>query len=493
MRDEIKEIVNLTIHELKPNRMFETDHFIYWVKSYYREDGDSIDRKRFKELEKYVVENQKLPFNPELGVYDTRTYGEEKILRYSKTFKTLEYYNVEKKLRAVTTNSSNKILSLCKKKHFFKINERNYVKLGINRWLSLRNWQNLRVEDDLKRALLKLMLRRSWVDRLVVRYYEIPNKESRKAKSINDLVEICGMERIAKLVANVVGDLDGIAFINNVVDKNQIHKITNFLKQNREILEKVLKNKMDAYRNHRGFLVLFYYFLSRDNRCNPQILWDYLEMLAQENRKINLNISSYATIKRNHDELSREIVYNKNTGGEIKVSDEFPKLKSAAGINVELIEDVKRLDLESKILHHCVHSYKDRINEGACVIYSIEHAKERYTLQLSKEGADNIWWERDDDKEKKKDKEPKFYVQQLKGLYNCNPPIEMKSSLELFFKENNLPPVDKSYIILDNGLEKDEKKEEIEQKGVKILEDVLSGEIEDEAGPNRGYDQDLPF
>ena len=73
-----------------------------------------------------------------------------------------------------------------------------------------------------------------------------------------------------------------------------------------------------------------------------------------------------------------------------------------------------RLNTESVILHHCVHSYKDKISRGQSAIYSIVYNNSRYTLELSVDevGGKKI-----------------VYANQLRGLYNSLAPIEIKEEL----------------------------------------------------------------
>jgi len=303
---------------------------------------------------------------------------------------------------------------------------------------------------------------KDWVHQLEVKEYKIPNKVSRKANSIDHLVEIIGGNRPLKLFKKVFKNIEDLIDITRVVESNQSHMIINFIRQNKEILNELI-NDLPFTPVGVAYDIIYYYFVSKDNRCDKQVVQDYCKMLISQGMKINLNLSSFTSIKNKHDELSRYIIANSSGGEKLKVSKKFKPLKSTEEIEVEMITTSKRLDDESLALHHCVHSYKQDINTGKCAIYSIKYDNKSYTLQLSA----------NQNSEGKTD----YIIQQLKGSRNCNPPIEMRPALEKMIEDNGLVPIEHSYIYFGNK-EKSKNKTIVQQIGTKVLEKIAAGEHE---------------
>jgi hypothetical protein len=205
-------------------------------------------------------------------------------------------------------------------------------------------------------------------------------------------------------------------------------------------------------------------------------------MLKQEGKKINLKISSYKTIKRNHDEISALILEKSRDKRRLKISKVYPKIESVSDIKVEMIRSASRLNMESEMLHHCVHSYVSDINSGRCAIYSILHNEERYTLEITAVKLPKVN-EKDEDIYELK-------ATQLRGLYNCIPPTSIEGSLMKLCDENNII-FDKEIKFKDKAKEVKKVKEapvvkqKIEQIGVAVLDD-LSTYI-------KSHGEELPF
>jgi len=503
MRKEIQEIVDLMLKKFGEYRSFETEHFIYWIKyeSYYYDDK-KVTRDEFKYIKQYAAYNGTLPnverkkrlltksqkerilneinacykdnSHPEVN---TGTYSHEKILRYSKTFDSLEYYSYDINVRASMVNKSSRIIVMPKRRNIFTVTNKGYVRIFGNRWLSLKNmskFNNLYVGEfgeNVIRLLIKSMIRKDWVLNLELdNSIMISNESARKADSLEQAIELeCGVKP-AKILKKIYGDnINPILEIYSLIEPNKIHDITNFLKKNFVELNKILKR-------HSGGGLLFYYFLSKDNRCEFNILTDYFKMLVEQRKKVNLKISSYSTLKRNHDELSRQILLKTSgKGGRLSVAKLYPNIKSSPNIQVEKIKTVKRLNRESEILKHCVHSYKSRINRGECAIYSLFYDGNTYTLEL---GADKRT-------DTEGGKEYDFKINQLRGKYNCSPPEQMRVFLEKMCEENSLLPLSEGSVYFES---KSKNNKKIVQLGSEILKRVdFYGNI------HRAYEGEEPF
>lgn len=218
--------------------------------------------------------------------------------------------------------------------------------------------------------------------------------------------------------------------------------------------------------------------------ADSHIVKDYIRMSEQEGQKINLNISSARTIKSRHDEISRAIVERNKDKSRLKVARVYPRIKKAPSMEIELIRSAERLNLESKMLNHCVHSYKSSVNSGKCAIYSLLFGEERYTLEVR---ANIIKPTKEDDNSEEK---VELIANQLRGKYNCSPPLEMEKYFREMCNEHNLKLPEKTITFVENKpknkeSESENKKKEVEQIGEEILSVLLGRTIV--------TDRELPF
>ncbi len=127
------------------------------------------------------------------------------------------------------------------------------------------------------------------------------------------------------------------------------------------------------------------------------LIYDYVNMLmfntARKNReKIKLNIKSINEIRNKHDNITTCTNINKKTHSvKIKKDSVFNELRNILPNTFEWIKTRKRLILETKIQHHCVWSYADKITNDKCAIYSyvdkdgsksIDGIPKRYTIEF---------------------------------------------------------------------------------------------------------------
>lgn len=500
-----KKIIAKILENFKYNAHFENEHFIYWVEEESWCAGEKISRDEFKKIKQHVIETGELPKLPTLDEEDNifeeidldnfnfdnlLPFGEcenslradyscwhnQRMLRYSKTYDSIELYDYNTELKK-TIRNQNRILAVTRRNKILSVNTKGYVLLDGNRWLSLKNWKKFSLRnfnrengEALVRLLMKSMLGdKDWIDEIDYKNYWIHNKSSRKANSFEELLMIeCGVKPVKSIRRLFNNDVNEIIKFYKLINPNKVHDITNFVKRNKDNINTLFKTRSGELSAN----VLYYYFLSRDNRCDENTLCDYFRMLVDEGRKVNLDISSYSTLKSNHDKLSREILLKQNNSRKtLGVSRVFPKIKSTPDIEVEMIRTAKRLDMESFMLNHCVHSYKETIRRGTCAIYSLLYEGERYTLQV------NVIKEPKTKDPYIEDKEEllSFKAVQLKGKYNYSPPESMKESLEVLFEENGLLPLESSGIYFKREDEESDKKRRIVQKGEKILNDLIDG------------------
>lgn len=114
------------------------------------------------------------------------------------------------------------------------------------------------------------------------------------------------------------------------------------------------------------------------------LIRDYFHDLFRLKRKTTLKITSIKRIEDEYAKMSREIQVLGIKA--IKVHDCYVEMFKTCPIEgAELILDKKRLLHEGISQEHCVASYGNSINSGACCIISIPYQGKQFTLQVSKE------------------------------------------------------------------------------------------------------------
>lgn len=499
MTKEKKEILDELLVKFDYHRTLETEDFLYWIKEYHYYDGQLVSREEFVNVKDYAIKHGELPcmilrekieeevnksilgdkWEPkEEKQYDrnvnTATHSNQMMVRYSKKYDNLEVYEFTVDVRASTRRESDRVLCMRKRKKILSINSKNYVLVGGNRWLSLKNWVGFLhgspsfITEGVCRKLMNLMIgEKDWILNLEMESIYISNKNSRKANSMDEAIQLeCGTKPV-KLIKKVLNnDVNDIINLYNLIDHNQIHSLTNFIKRNHLKIKKIFEQDGYGLRSER---LLYLYFLVKDNRCSRGIFDDYLRMLKQEGGKVNLNIRSYTTIKRKHDEVSRVILEKNRDKRRLKVAKVYPKVESIPGLKVEMIRSANRLNLESEILHHCVHTYKTSINNGSCAIYSLVHEEERYTLEVKAVKKPKEDEEAEDEYE--------FKINQLRGKYNCSPPTSMKKHIEKMCENNELTLPENRVTFRDVVKKKDTSttKKEVIQIGEEVLDRMIQG------------------
>ncbi len=499
-----KDIIDKMLKKNPKYRSFETEHFIYWILSEsYSYDGYSVSREEFKYAKQYAVAHGTLPSmerdrsmlsKERLELFDKQakegyknssspelyngTHSYENILRYSKTYDSLELYYFRTQVRATFKNKSSRVIVQKKRSRIFSINNKGYVMVGGKRWLSLKNKEVLanhypEIRGEVMKKLLESMIGKDWVND-VDESILISNKNSRRANSLLEAIELeCGAPPAKFLYKFFKNDKNSLIKLYKLIEPNKISDIITFINNNKAIVTKIINETYDDKTN----MLLFCFFLSKDNRCDKTILFDYFRMAFDSGVKINIKVSSYSTLKRNHDELNRKNLLKLSSKGQrLKVSKDFPNIKSIRGLDVEKIKTVERLNQESAELHHCVHSYKQQINIGDSAIYRLTFDSVPYTLQVRankvKKNNEKLTFE---EAIEGKFNEGEYIIElklnQLKGRYNSNPPESIKPFLHTICVNNNIIPESVNNLSFKSEI-KDKRK--VIQIGSKILEKLNS-------------------
>lgn len=456
MQREKEDILKEIFSHRTPVKHFETETNIYWVLfTEYIYDYKKVSEEKFEEIKQYVLKNKTTPaaeykrkkypnkhleelksssnydFYSNLGKeyeYIKSTKKEEVILRYSKNYDSLDLYTVSQEIRCPMARKDKKMLVLTKTDRHFLINKNNFTRFNSpskTQWLSLKNVNRFNsnfyglIGPEAIKLLIFNTIKKGWVKNLDInKPYYLSNKIARNSNSFDEAVfNACGTKPSKNIIKFFEGDINNVIGLYSLLDSSQIHYLTNFAKNNLEKIHSLTSG------NYKFFL--FYYFLVKDNRLEYRLFNDYLNMLIQSGEKINLKISSSSTISKKHDELSKKILFNLNKKDcKLGVKRIFPEIKSFQNFEVEKIKSLSRLNYESEIQHHCVHSYSEKIKRGSCAIYSIIFEDNRYTLEINKRKNGN--------------KDFELYLAQLKGKFNSSAPNNIEPYLKKICEKYNI-------------------------------------------------------
>ena len=125
----------------------------------------------------------------------------------------------------------------------------------------------------------------------------------------------------------------------------------------------------------------------KDDYGNDNILFDYIRLCEELNRPVSLRFHSINRIKREHDDMVKEIITMEGTEGDKKVNtskSKFLKLREKLPPEFEWIVSEKRMWLESYTQHNCVKAYFERVEYDRCAIYHWEKGEKKYTIEFLK-------------------------------------------------------------------------------------------------------------
>ncbi|MGL5779988.1 PcfJ domain-containing protein, partial [Cetobacterium sp.] len=148
------------------------------------------------------------------------------------------------------------------------------------------------------------------------------------------------------------------------------------------------------------------------------IVSDFINMSIQNNEKISLKRTSIKKIREDHNKLAleRRLKYYKVR---LKIGKKFDNLKLSK--EFILLKTTKEIVKEGIVQNHCVASYIPEINEGKCVIYTVDYNNIKYTLEIgytSKTG---------------------YCLRQIQGYSNREiVPEELIEKIKVQLKENNI-------------------------------------------------------
>lgn len=150
---------------------------------------------------------------------------------------------------------------------------------------------------------------------------------------------------------------------------------------------------------------------------------DMVSMRLQKKEKIKVSINSLAELENLHEDANR-VDYDKETGRvRIPKDSRFNKLQKLLPDDFEWIKTRKRLITETKLQHHCVWQYADKITEDNCAIYSYYDAEakygsdpKRYTIEFMISSG-------------------KYYVKQVQGRYDRKNASVLHDYLQSYLNE----------------------------------------------------------
>ena len=154
---------------------------------------------------------------------------------------------------------------------------------------------------------------------------------------------------------------------------------------------------------------------------------DYINMCFLIKQKVRLDIASGNQLDNLHEDTNR-IDYDKETT-KVKVPEKskFNKIRRMLPEEFEWIKTRKRLITETKLQHHCVWSYADKITKDECAIYSYTDLDGKYSYDgIPRRYTIEICINR----------QGKYYVAQTHGRYDRVNSSKMKEYVESLLYKN---------------------------------------------------------
>lgn len=206
---------------------------------------------------------------------------------------------------------------------------------------------------------------------------------------------------------------DVLTLYKTIQDVNQINKLCQFMTKD--------IGSMDLHQTISKMLFndIQYYWLVRDYM---------IDNLTLKTKNVSLKVTS---VKRWQDDHRKATAKRMLKGvPEIKVDQKYNNALKGLDYPYEMISTKNRLIQESIELGHCVATYANKINSGACAIFSVEYEGKRWTLEvISSDIQDKLV----------------FMPIQFRGLHNAPAPdLIGKRVAEVL--NNNSKGISKSYI-----------------------------------------------
>jgi len=410
---------------------FETEHFNYFIlDTSFGGDYNSSTPSFNEVIDDFLTKKNKYSSNQYLTCSRSQY-----MLRFSKTYGTLDYYIVSSSIRN-TRYSKENLLVLHKRQKIFTVRPNNYILVAGCRYISFKNFKSVQyvLSEKLKNLLLNTHLNSKFPDELLTAIRNLPNKITKNCSSFEDILKNLSKSPIPKILTSKFST-DALITLYSLINESEINKFINFVKQNMDIYgtkENDVKIEIyDWYKDMHfyedtGILKLLSEYMAlkmklickitiqeynisklvafEGNSEHRKLLVDYINMAYLEGVKLNINITSLNRLKYIHDKLA--ILSRSKNIPKIKVSKDFPKsFMTTPDCKIELIADSKELVKEGVLMNNCVASYYPKINRGVSAIYRVLDTTtgERATLELGKDTSDKI------------------YIRQLKAFWNSNP------------------------------------------------------------------------
>lgn len=469
------ELIKFVIDQNSLNVFDENEHFYYWVfkdsKSFtYNHDflkfcknkeliweygNKTYNVSNFDGFADLLVENSN--HEPIIEIFSKNwrfindTWKKEFILRYSKKYKSIEFFlwysTIEK------YKNRKRFIIKHRKTMLFKINERGFVYIYPNgrtpRYISNKNALHYcptnNSEDNnynlkINRRLLNHHLKADLYPTDEIFKFINPtinclgNKFFSGCASLNDvLLKTTGSKPVPKILSSKM-DVGNLIVLYTLVEYEEVDKIIKFLYEYWEYLnssngsisaldavlsymflkfetmvpDKTMKRFVYSQKPKLDTGVLLNNgLMSIRHASSSQEIRDYVSTSLQLGKKINTKIKSLKRLMEEHDRISMLVV--DSTVPKIKVSKKYPDIESAEEFVIEKIMDKKRLCLESRIQKHCVKTYASVINSGKSCIYSFLDTSSdmRYTLEIKAIPLTN--------------RKQLFVLNQIRGKFNSEP------------------------------------------------------------------------
>ena len=135
--------------------------------------------------------------------------------------------------------------------------------------------------------------------------------------------------------------------------------------------------------------------------------------------KINLNIKTNKKLISEHDKIYKIYIKEKLKKEKMIIKENNPFLQLKLPKDIKILDTKKKLFDEGEMMEHCAYTYLPYINNENCMLYTYLKEGKRYTIEIIKKGK-------------------KFYLNQLKGYRNSEPPKEVVEYVENAIEQANI-------------------------------------------------------
>ena len=179
------------------------------------------------------------------------------------------------------------------------------------------------------------------------------------------------------------------------------------------------------YAENKRVSTFLYYLIKNGTMTeelqDKQYLSDYINILIRlkGKYKINLNIKTNKKLISEHDKIYKIYKKEKFRKDKMVIKENNPFLKLELPKNIKILNTKKKLFDEGERMEHCAYTYLPYINDEICMLYTYLKEGKRYTIEIIKKGK-------------------KFYLNQLKGYRNSEPPQEVIEYVKKAIEQANI-------------------------------------------------------